>query len=60
VARYEIKQSLPAHLPGVKRFKSGKYSDQIYVAGDHMAVPSQQGAMQSGYLAANAINQLIQ
>jgi len=60
VARYEIKQSLPAHLPGVKRFKSGKYSDQIYVAGDHMAMPSQQGAMQSGYLAASAINQLIQ
>ncbi|MFM8869674.1 MAG: FAD-dependent oxidoreductase, partial [Candidatus Nanopelagicus sp.] len=60
VARYEIKQSLPAHLPGVKRFKAGKYSDQIYVAGDHMAVPSQQGAMRSGYLAASAINQLIQ
>jgi phytoene dehydrogenase-like protein len=60
VARYEIKQSLPAHLPGVRKTKSAKFSDQIYVAGDHMAVPSQQGAMQSGYLAASAINQLIQ
>jgi protoporphyrinogen oxidase len=60
VARYEIKQSLPAHLPGVRKTKSAKFSDQIYLAGDHMAVPSQQGAMQSGYLAARAINQLIQ
>ena len=60
VARYEIKQSLPAHLPGVSKTKGAKFSDQIYVAGDHMAVPSQQGAMQSGYLAASAINQLIQ
>jgi len=60
VARYEIKQSLPAHLPGVNKTRGAKFSDQIYVAGDHMAVPSQQGAMQSGYLAASAINQLIQ
>jgi len=60
VARYEIKQSLPAHLPGVRKTKSAKFSDQIYLAGDHMAVPSQQGAMQSGFLAARAINQLIQ
>ena len=60
VARYEIKQSLPAHLPGVNKTKSAKFSDQIYLAGDHMAVPSQQGAMQSGFLAARAINQLIQ
>jgi len=60
VARYEIKQSLPAHLPGVSKTKSAKFSDQIYLAGDHMAVPSQQGAMQSGFLAARAINQLIQ
>ena len=60
VARYEINQSLPAHLPGVRKTKSAKFSDQIYLAGDHMAVPSQQGAMQSGFLAARAINQLIQ
>ena len=60
VARYEIKQSLPAHPPGVRKTKSAKFSDQIYLAGDHMAVPSQQGAMQSGFLAARAINQLIQ
>jgi hypothetical protein len=60
VARYEIKQSLPAHLPGKSKTKSAKFSEQIYVAGDHMAVPSQQGAMQSGFLAGSAINQLIQ
>ena len=59
VARYEIKQSLPAHLPGVSKTKDPKFSDQIYLAGDHMAVPSQQGAMQSGFLAARAINQLM-
>ena len=59
VARYEIKQSLPAHLPGVSKTKDAKFSDQIYLAGDHMAVPSQQGAMQSGFLAARAINQLM-
>jgi predicted NAD/FAD-dependent oxidoreductase len=35
-------------------------ADGIYVAGDHMATPSQQGAMKSGYLAAKAINQLMQ
>ena len=60
VARYEIKQSLPAHLPGVSKTRAAKFSDSIFLAGDHMAVPSQQGAMQSGYLAGNAINQLIQ
>jgi len=60
VARYEIKQSLPAHLPGVSKTRAAKFSDSIFIAGDHLAVPSQQGAMQSGYLAANAINQLIQ
>ena len=59
VARYEIKQSLPAHLPGNRKTKNAKFSEQIYVAGDHMAVPSQQGAMQSGFLAGSAINQLI-
>jgi protoporphyrinogen oxidase len=60
VAKYEIKQSLPAHLPGQSKFKSSFVTDGIYVAGDHMSTPSQQGAMKSGYLAAQAINQLMQ
>jgi phytoene dehydrogenase-like protein len=60
VANYEIKQSLPAHLPGQGKSRSSYVSEGIYLAGDHMATPSQQGAMKSGYLAARAINQLMQ
>ena len=60
VANYQIKQSLPAHLPGQSKSRNPFVADGIYVAGDHMATPSQQGAMKSGYLAAKAINQLMQ
>ena len=60
VANYQIKQSLPAHLPGKSKSRNPFVADGIYVAGDHMATPSQQGAMKSGYLAAKAINQLMQ
>ena len=59
VANYEIKQSLPAHLPGQSKSRNSFVSDGIYLAGDHMATPSQQGAMKSGYLAAREINQLM-
>ena len=59
VANYEIKQSLPAHLPGQNRSRNQFVTDGIYLAGDHMATPSQQGAMKSGYLAAREINQLM-
>lgn len=59
VANYEIKQSLPAHLPGKSRSRDLQIADGIYLVGDHMATPSQQGAMRSGYLAARAINQLM-
>ena len=59
VANYEIKQSLPAHLPGQNKSRNPFVTDGIYLAGDHMATPSQQGAMKSGYLAAQAINQLM-
>ena len=59
VANYEIKQSLPAHLPGQSKSRNPFVTDGIYLAGDHMATPSQQGAMKSGYLAAQAINQLM-
>ena len=60
VANYQIKLSLPAHLPGQSKYRNSSVVDGIYVAGDHMAIPSQQGAMKSGYLAAQAINQLMQ
>jgi protoporphyrinogen oxidase len=59
VAHYEIKQSLPAHLPGQSRSRSLQITDGVFLAGDYMAIPSQQGAMRSGYLAARAINQLM-
>lgn len=59
VANYEIKQSLPAHLPGQSKSRNPFVTDGIYLAGDHMATPSQQGAMKSGYLAAQEINQLM-
>ncbi|MEY3250567.1 MAG: hypothetical protein RLZZ27_675 [Actinomycetota bacterium] len=59
VANYEIKQSLPAHLPGQNKSRNPFVTDGIYLAGDHMATPSQQGAMKSGYLAAREINQLM-
>jgi protoporphyrinogen oxidase len=60
VANYEIKKSLPAHLPGQGKYRNSFLSEGIYLAGDHMATPSQQGAMKSGCLAARAINQLMQ
>ena len=58
VAKYEIKQSLPEHLPGQKKTRNLQIGDGIFIAGDHMSVPSQQGAMSSGYVAAKAIHQL--
>ena len=59
VANYEIKQSLPAHLPGQSKSRNPFVTNGIYLAGDQMATPSQQGAMKSGFLAARAINQLM-
>ena len=60
VARYEIHYSLPLHLPGKKKVSKLQINDWLFVIGDHMAIPSQQGAMQTGELVANKINQLMQ
>ena len=60
VARYEIQHSLPLHLPGKKKVSQLQINDWLFVIGDHMAIPSQQGAMQTGELVANKINQLMQ
>jgi tRNA pseudouridine-54 N-methylase len=60
MARYEIKESLPLHLPGRSRKGNLKNSDNLFVIGDHMGTPSQQGAMQSGARVAKLINQLKQ
>jgi hypothetical protein len=54
-ARYEIKQSLPLRSDELEINQGPKISDGIYIAGDHRSVPSQNGAMRSGRLAALAL-----
>ena len=60
LARYEIKQSLPFHGPGQHQYQNAKVGENLFVVGDHMGMPSQQGAMKSGAVAARLINQLMQ
>ncbi len=53
--RYVIPESLPRHLPG-KPLRSGVFiNPDLYVIGDHRNTPSQNGAMESGRLAAEEI-----
>jgi hypothetical protein len=59
VARYEIKNSLPLHIPGKNRYPNLQLDDWLFTIGDHMSMPSQQGAMESGALVAEKINQLM-
>lgn len=60
VARYEIENSLPLHTPGKNRYANLQLDDWLFTIGDHMSMPSQQGAMESGALVAERINQLMQ
>ena len=60
VARYAIKNSLPLHTPGMNRYPNLQLDDWLFTIGDHMSMPSQQGAMESGALVAERINQLMQ
>jgi hypothetical protein len=55
LAKYEIKQSLPFRKSGDELRAGSRYSDGIFVAGDHMDLPSQNGAMRSGRSAALAV-----
>jgi len=55
VQHFEITQSLPKHLPGKTLISPSRVRENIYIAGDHRATPSQQGALLSGRLAAEAI-----
>lgn len=55
INRYEIPESLPKHLPGKALLSPLKINDSLYVIGDHQAVPSQQGALLTGRLAAEEI-----
>ena len=55
IAKYEIPSALPLHEVGKALTQPTKISDHLYVAGDHRTVPSQQGALFSGSLAAQLI-----
>jgi phytoene dehydrogenase-like protein len=55
VAKYEIPAALPIQSIGRALTQSVKISDDLFVIGDHRAVPSQQGALFSGRLAAELI-----
>ena len=55
IAKYEIPAALPIHKVGRALSQSIKINDHHFVAGDHRSVPSQQGALFSGRLAAQLI-----
>jgi glycine/D-amino acid oxidase-like deaminating enzyme len=55
VAKYEIPAALPIQNVGRGLSQPVKISDKLFVIGDHRAVPSQQGALFSGRLAAELI-----
>jgi protoporphyrinogen oxidase len=55
IAKYEIPAALPIHNVGRALTQTVKVSEDLFVAGDHRAVPSQQGALFSGRLAAELI-----
>ena len=55
IAKYEIPAALPIHSVGRALSQSMKINDHHFVAGDHRTVPSQQGALFSGRLAAQLI-----
>ena len=55
IAKYEINSALPLFAPGKTKAKSSKFSDVIYLAGDYLSAPSQNGALASGRLAAQEL-----
>ena len=55
IAKYEIPAALPIHNLGRALSQGMKINDHHFVAGDHRTVPSQQGAIFSGRLAAELI-----
>ena len=55
IAKYEIPAALPIHNVGRALTQSMKINEHHFVAGDHRTVPSQQGALFSGRLAAQLI-----
>lgn len=55
IAKYEIPAALPIHSVGRSLSQAMKINKHHFVAGDHRSVPSQQGALFSGRLAAQLI-----
>ena len=55
IAKYEIPAALPIQSIGRELTQSIKVSENVFVVGDHRAVPSQQGALFSGRLVAELI-----
>jgi len=55
IAKYEINSALPLFAPCKTSAKSSKFSDVIYLAGDYLSAPSQNGALASGRLAAQEL-----
>ena len=55
IAKYEIPAALPIHNVGRALSQSMRINEHHFVAGDHRTVPSQQGALFSGRLAAQLI-----
>jgi phytoene dehydrogenase-like protein len=55
IAKYEIPAALPIQSIGRELTQSIKVSEKVFVVGDHRTVPSQQGALFSGRLAAELI-----
>jgi len=55
IAKYEINSALPLFAPGKTNATSSKFNDVIYLAGDYLSAPSQNGALMSGRLAAQEL-----
>jgi hypothetical protein len=55
LGKYEIPFSLPFHGVNTPLYSKYRVGEKIYFAGDHMTYPSQQGAMESGRIAAEEI-----
>jgi hypothetical protein len=55
IAKYEIPAALPIQSVGRALMQTVQVSENVYVVGDHRAVPSQQGALFSGRVAAELI-----
>ena len=54
IAKYEIRNSLPLFAPGQAKMDQ-RISSQVFIAGDYLEEPSQNGALLSGRLAAQQL-----